>query len=74
MRLPNSGASAWIRPDCQKSMDRRSGGSFPQEVVPGVPISTVEPIVRISRDHFHGGNPEWGNIQGGTHAQVRQAR
>jgi hypothetical protein len=39
--------------------------------VPVVPISTVESIVRISRDRFHPGKAELGNVQGGTHAKVR---
>jgi hypothetical protein len=27
-------------------------------------------VVRISRDRFHPGKAEWGNVQGGTHEQV----
>ena len=41
-----------IRPDPQTFTDRRLGDFFRQEFEPVVPILTVKPIVRISRDHL----------------------
>jgi hypothetical protein len=71
VRFPHSGASDLDPAGPSEVHGQAARRFFSSRSCAGCADSMIEPIVRISRDRFHPGKAEWGNVQGGTHAKVR---